>query len=160
MKIDKLIIFIFLFVILIFSWRAYLYFNPNFEKCFKENNENFKLKIQRFNIIANEINKLNLKEDYNIPITEFPNSLKNKLEELGIDSISYLKIEDENCESKHIIELNVIENWNIKVLNNVKLIYSPCDKNTKLNFHSFDGYHIDVYGQGENWLIISDTDFI
>lgn len=160
MKIEKLTLLIFIIVILTMSWRTYSYFNPNFEKCFIENNEEFKAKIQELNVIVYEINKLNLKENYNIPINKFPIELKNKLEKLGVGSISYIKLEDGNCKSKHIIELNINENWNVETLNNVKFVYSPCAESTKLNAHFYDGAHIDSWGQGEDWLILSDTDFM
>ena len=160
MKIEKLTLLIFIIVILTISWKTYFYFNPNFEKCFAENNEDFKSKTQELNQIVRDINNLNLRENYNIPINKLPIILKNKLEKLGIDSINYIKIVDDNCKDKHIIELNIDKNWNVENLNNVKLIYSPCDENTKLNYHFYDGRHIDSWGQGGNWLILSDTDLI
>ena len=131
MKIEKLTLLIFIIVILTISWKTYFYFNPNFEKCFAENNEDFKSKTQELNQIVRDINNLNLRENYNIPINKLPIILKNKLEKLGIDSINYIKIVDDNCKDKHIIELNIDKNWNVENLNNVKLIYSPCDENTK-----------------------------
>jgi hypothetical protein len=55
---------------------------------------------------------------------------------------------------------NVWEGWNQDKLNNVEIIYSPCDSQTKMGFHSFDGSNIDILGAGGNWKILSDTDFI
>lgn len=160
MKISKFIILVFGVVVLGISWRTYSYFNPNFEKCFVENNEDFKFNIGELNIIVNEIIKLNLKESYDISINKLPKDIKNKLEKLGIKSFSFINISNNNCNEKQIVELNVYENWNVENLNNVKLIYSPCDEKTKINQHYYDGFHIDIWGQGQNWLIFSDTDFI
>jgi hypothetical protein len=160
MKISKFIILVFGVVVLGISWRVYSYFNPNFEKCFVENNENFKSNIGELNSIVNEIIKLNLKESYNISINKLPKDIKNKLEKLGIKSFSLIKISNNNCNEKHVLELNVFENWNVEILNNVKLIYSPCNEEAKLNYHSYKGNHIDTWGQGQNWFIFSDTDFI
>ena len=160
MKIYKFILIVFLVTILGISWKIYSYFNPNFEKCFVENNEDFKSNIEELNSIVKDIIRLNPDESYDIPIDKLPEDLKNKLEKLGIKSFSFIKNSNNNCEQKHIVELNVYENWNIEKLNNVKLIYSPCNEETKLNYHSYDGYHIDIWGQGQNWLIFSDTDFI
>ena len=160
MKISKFIILVFGVVVLGISWKVYSYFNPNFEKCFVENNENFKSNIGELNSIVNEIIKLNLKESYNISTNILPEHLKSKLEKLGIKSFSLIKNTKNNCKEKNIIELNISENWNIEILNNVKLIYSPCNEETKLNYHSYYGNHIDTWGQGQNWFIFSDTDFI
>lgn len=160
MKIKYFILIVFLVSIIGISWKIHAYFNPNFEKCFVENNEDFKSNIEELNSIVKGIIKLNPKESYNIPIDKLPEDLKNKLEKLGIKSFSFIKNSNNNCKEKLIVELNVYENWNIETLNNVKLIYSPCNEETKLNYHSYDGYHIDIWGQGKNWLIFSDTDFI
>lgn len=160
MKTGKFIAVIFVIVILSFGWKIYSYFNPNFEKCFVENNEKFQLNIEEFNSIVFDIKKLNIKVDYDISINKLPENLKYKLEKLGIDSFNLIKNSDSNCSENLIIELNVSEDWNVETLNNVKLIYSPCNKVTNLNYHYFDGNHIDIWGQGEKWLIFSDTDFI
>lgn len=160
MKTGKFILVVFLIVIIGMSWKLYSYFNPNFEKCFVENNEDFKSNLEELNSIVENIIQLKPNEGYDIPISKLPEDLKNKLENLGIKSFSFIKESDNNCKEKHIIELNVNENWNIEELNNVKLIYSPCDEGTKLNHHFYDGNHIDTWGQGQNWLIFSDTDFI
>ena len=91
MKISKFIILVFGVVVLGISWRVYSYFNPNFEKCFVENNENFKSNIGELNSIVNEIIKLNHKESYNISTNILPEHLKSKLEKLGIKSFSFIK---------------------------------------------------------------------
>ena len=160
MKIEKLTLLFCIVIILGIGWKTFTYFNPDFEKCFAENNENFKEKTQDLNVVIKEINQLKLKERDHIPITEFPEDLKTKLEKLGVGSVNYFKTTENNCSKEYTIELNIGEDWNIETLNNVKIIYSPCDENTKLNYHTFDGYHIDSWGQGNNWLILSDTDFI
>jgi hypothetical protein len=160
MKISKFILLVFGVLVLGISWKVYSYFNPNFEKCFVENNEDFKSNIRELNSIVNEIIKLSLKESYNISTNKLPEHLKSRLEKLGIKSFSLIKNTNNNCKEKNIIELNISKNWNIEILNNVKLIYFPCNEETKLNYHSYNGNHIDTWGQGQNWLIFSDTDFI
>lgn len=160
MKISKFILLVFGVLVLGISWKVYSYFNPNFEKCFVENNEDFKSNIRELNSIVNEIIKLSLKESYNISTNKLPEHLKSRLEKLGIKSFSLIKNTNNNCKEKNIIELNISKNWNIEILNNVKLIYFPCNEETKLNYHYYNGNHIDTWGQGQNWLIFSDTDFI
>lgn len=161
MKSVKIISIFFIIVLLLVIWKAYDFFNPNYEKCFNQNNS----ELQERKVELNEINKLVLREISNINIQnnsidldDVSEELQTKMEALGFKSFRFELIE--NCSEKYRIYYTVWENWNINHLNNVEIIYSPCDEETKEGFHSFDGNHIDIFGAGGNWKILSDTDFI
>jgi hypothetical protein len=153
MNIGKLSLILFLVVIIGMGWGVYSYFHPNYEKCYVENNEFFQSNILELNDIVENIKRLDLEKTNNISVEELPVELKNKLQKFGIGSFSYIDINDDKCNDGYTLEFNVVEYWNIEKLGNVKLIYSPCDKNTKLDCHFYDGYHIDSWGQGYLSLI-------
>ncbi len=144
-----------------FLWKAYNFFNPNYKKCFEQNIT----EIQDRKTELDEISKITLQEISKIDLAnnsmnldDVSVELRAKMERLGFKSF---RIETTgNCAEKYRIYYTVWENWNINNLNNVEIVYSPCDEETKEGFHSFDGNHIDVFGAGGNWKIISDTDFI
>ena len=84
--------------------------------------------------------------------------LREKMEDLGFRSFSFEPIK--NCNKKYSFSFIAWEDWNTDNLNYVEIIYSPCDSETKKGFQSFDGGHIDIFGAGGDWKILSDTDFI
>lgn len=137
---------------------------PNFDKIFEENNDSFELNRPVLQQLIRDIEKTCLLNwdgrEVVIPIDSFNRSTTKMLKDLGIGSIEITNNPTENCDKNYCISLNVIENWNIGALRVVKLIYAPCDKKTVENFHYYDGYHRDSWGQGDNWLIYSDTDFM
>jgi hypothetical protein len=161
MKIEKVSYIFLIIVILFFGWKAYDYFNPNYKKKFDQN-------ISKVNERRNELNeivKLATMEisdkntaNYEMDLEEVSDELKEKMQKLGFRSFRYELIS--NCSEKYIFYFIAWEDWNTDNLNHVEIIYSPCDSETKKGFHSFDGGHIDVFGAGENWKILSDTDFI
>lgn len=90
---------------------------------------------------------------------EMSASLQDKMQELGFSKITIESV-SVPCSQNFIISFEVEDGWNIDVLNHVEVVFSPCDEETKAGYHRFDGYHIDVWGQGKDWKIFSDTDFI
>ena len=161
MKIEKVSYIFLTIIILFFGWKVFDHLNPNYKKKFEQNI--FKLDERRNEL--NEIVKLATMEisnkniaNYELDLDEVSNELKEKMQKLGFQSFRYEFTND--CSDKYIFYFIALEDWNTDDLNHVEVIYSPCDSETRKGFHSFDGGHIDVFGAGENWKILSDTDFI
>ncbi len=161
MKIEKVTYIYLIVIILILGWKAYDFFNPNFEKKFNQNIS--KLDDRRKEL--NEIVRLATLEisGKNIPnkamdLDDVSDELREKMEDLGFRSFSFEPIK--NCNKKYSFSFIAWEDWNTDNLNYVEIIYSPCDSETKKGFHSFDGGHIDIVGAEGDWKILSDTDFI
>jgi hypothetical protein len=161
MRIGKFATLSFLVIVCFFIWKAYGYFHPNLPARFAENKSEFIKKEAQLNLLVG----LLLTEIHNgkIPVREIkveglPLGLKAKMQQLGFRSVE-INFDRNECK-KHSFIFNVEENWNIEKLGTVQLIFSPCDVETRNEFHSFDGFHIDVFGLGNNWKILSDTDFV
>ena len=161
MKIQKVTYIFLIIIILILGWKVYDYFNPNFEKRFDQN-------ISELEDKRKELNELVKLATLEISGKDIPNKtmdlddvsyeLREKMEDLGFRSFSFEP--SKNCNKKYSFSFIAWEDWNTDNLNYVEIIYSPCDLETKKGFHSFDGGHIDVFGAGGDWKILSDTDFI
>lgn len=144
-----------------FGWKAYDFFNPNLEKKFDQN-------ISQFNDRRKELNEIVRLATLEISGKDMPNKamalddvsdeLREKMKDLGFRSFRFESIN--NCNKKYRFFFIAWEDWNTNNLNYVEIIYSPCDSETKKGFHSFDASHIDVFGAGGDWKILSDTDFI
>jgi hypothetical protein len=139
--------------------------HPNFEKLFNENNEQFEINRPVLNDIIIDIERTSLKnwdrqKDLIIQVDSLNDDTKKTLTALGIGSIELAKNPNSNCDKDYWISLNVVYDWNIKKLRVVQLVYAPCDRNAEKNYHYFDGYHRDFWGQGGDWFIYSDGDFI
>ncbi len=161
MKIEKVTYVLYIAIALFLGWKVYEMLNPNYEKKSKEN----VYELQDKRIELDEIVKLTTLEisGKNIPnksmdLDDVDYELREKMEVLGFRSFRFETIE--NCNKKYQFFFTVWKDWNVDNLNHVEIIYSPCDNETKIEFHSFDGGHIDIYGAGGNWKILSDTDFI
>lgn len=161
MKIEKVTNIFLIVIILILGWKAYDFFNPNFEEKFNQNIS--KLDDRRKEL--NEIVRLATLEisGKNIPskamdLDDVSDDLREKMEDLGFRSFRFEP--SKNCTKKYSFSFIAWEDWNTDNLNYVEIIYSPCDSETKKGFHSFDGGHIDIVGAGGDWKILSDTDFI
>lgn len=137
---------------------------PNYEKIFKDNNDNFELHRPTLNKVIKDIETKYISnwsgQEIIILVDSLNEQTKNVLEDLGIGSIEIESNPADNCRKKYWIILNVIDEWNIGTLRVVQLIYAPCDKKAEKNYHYYDGYHRNFWGQGDNWFIYSDTDFI
>lgn len=148
---------------IIIFWGIYEWKNPNYVECFKENSEEFAENRIHFEKIITNI-KLRYTDQSRISNLEELSKVISKqyykqLNEIGIENIE-LSFEDElMCSEKMIYKFNVKTGYNIKTLNVVQIIYSPCDKRTKKGYHT-NSHNIDVNGEGNNWIIFSDTDFI
>lgn len=153
----QLFIAIFLFV--------FISCKPNYDKAFKENNEEFELQRKELNNLIKDIQqtyfaKLDTTREIKIQIDNLDEPIKNRLRKLSIGSIELSKNFLEPCNKKINIVLNVVDKWNVKTLKVVQLVYAPCDKNSTKNYHFYDGYNRDFWGQGDDWFIYSDTDSI
>lgn len=137
---------------------------PNYKKIFKENSDDFELHRHTLNGVIKEIETKYLAswggQERLVSLDSLNNQTKNVLKDLGVGSIEITSNPFENCDKNYWITLHIIKDWNIRTLRVVKLIFAPCDSNTPKNYHINDGYHRDWVGQGYNWLIYSDTDFI
>lgn len=161
MKIEKVSYVFLIVIILILGWKAYDMFNPNYENKFEQNISKLQEKRNELNEIV-ELATLEISgkkiQNKAMDLDDVSYELHDKMEDLGFRSFRFESIN--NCNKKYKFFFNVWEDWNIDNLNYVEIIYSPCDSETKKGFHSFDGGHIDVLGAGEDWKILSDTDFI
>lgn len=135
---------------------------PNYEKIFKENNDNFEIHRPKFNNVIEDIETKYVSvwdgQEIVVSIESLNEQSKKTLKELGVGSIEITRNSNDNCEKNYSIALNVIEDWNIRALRVVQLVFAPCEKNAEKYYHYFDGYHRDIWGQGGNWFIYSDTD--
>jgi hypothetical protein len=143
------------------GWKAYNFFNPNLDNKFNQN-------ISRLNDRRKELNDIVTMVTLEISRGKIPNKamdlddvsdqLREKMEDLGFRSFRFESIN--RCNKKYRFYFIACDGWNTDNLNYVEIIYSPCDSETKKGFHSFDASHIDVFGAGGDWKILSDTDFI
>jgi|LakMenE18May11ns_1017448.scaffolds.fasta_scaffold9732109_2 hypothetical protein len=163
MKISKILLIAYSVIVIIIIWLIYDWMNPNYEKKFKQNSEEFAENRIHFEKLIKEINSeyLNIKQVSNLNeiSKEVSQKYNEKLDEIGIENIEISFDEELNCSEKITYTFNVKSGYNIRTLNVVKIIYSPCDEQTEKDYHR-NSYHIDINGEGNNWLIFSDTDFI
>ncbi|MFN5771901.1 hypothetical protein [Flavobacterium sp.] len=163
MKIRKVIFIAHIILGVIIAWFLYDWANPNYEKRFKQNSEEFAENRNQFEKLIKNINSKYLSAEEKLNLTELSKKVteeyQEELDEIGIESVEISYDEELNCAEKMTFKFNVKSGYNIRKLNYVQIIYSPCNKQTEKNFHQNSG-HIDVNGEGNNWLILSDTDFI
>ncbi|MDX6183970.1 hypothetical protein SGQ44_17025 [Flavobacterium sp. Fl-77] len=161
MKIEKITNIFFIIIILLIIWKVYNYYNPNYQKNFRQNISELQDKRTELNKIVEtatlEISRQNI-PNKSMDLDDMSEPLREKMEELGFSSFRFEIIN--NCNKKYRFYFKVCKGWNLDNLNYIEIIFSPCDSETKEGFHSFDGNHIDVFGAGEEWKILSDTDFI
>ena len=161
MKIEKIAYLFLIVIIIMLGWKTYDYFNPNLEKKFDQNISKLNDKRKELNEIVRlatlEISGKNIPNKA-MDLDDVSDELSEKMEDLGFRSFRFES--SNNCNEKYRFSFIAWEDWNTDNLNYVEIIYSPCDSETKKGFHSFDGGHIDVFGAGGDWKILSDTDFI
>ena len=138
---------------------------PDYEKIFEENTQRFDRNRPVLNKAVVEIEKIYLKnwdkqKEFNLVLENLDKQTNVALKKLGIGSVEITHNPNGNCDKKYWITFIVIDDWNIGSLRVVQLVYAPCDKSAIKDYHYYDGYHQDFWGQGENWFIYSDTDFI
>ena len=163
MKTQKITFIAYIVLAIIIAWFVYDWMNPNYEKRFRQNYEEFvENRIHFENLIKNiKSQYLESKQDPNL--TKLSKTVSEKyreqLDEIGIENVEISADEDLDCSEKLTFTFNVKSGYNIRTLRVVQIIYSPCDSQTKKGYHS-NSSHIDVVGQGNNWYIFSDTAFI
>lgn len=139
--------------------------NQTYDKSFKENNQKFEVNRSRIKLIISDLERTYVKhwdrtKSQSIEVDSLNDSMRDALVDIGIGSIEFSPNINSVCNKDYMITLNVIEGWNIRTLRVVKLVYAPCEKRAQKNYHSYNGYNIDIWGQGDNWFLFSDTDFI
>lgn len=159
----KMMLFVaFSIMIMGLAWFIYDWKNPNYEKKFKQNSEEFIENRIFFEKVIQIVNTEFLILKKGTSLSKFSNDFSQKyneqLEEIGVQNIKISFVENSNCPENLICTFNIKKGYNIRTLKVVKIIYSPCNKETKLGYH-FNSNHIDINGEGNNWLIFSDTDF-
>lgn len=163
MKIQKITFIAFIIFGIVIAWLVYDWVNPNYEKCFKQNSEEFANNRIKFENLIKDIKFKYLKKGEKPNLTELSKAVskkyKEKLEEIGIENVEISYNEELKCIEKTSYKFNVKSGYNIRKLRVVQIIYSPCDEQTRKGFHENSGL-IDINGEGNNWLIFSDTDFI
>ncbi|MGV8995298.1 MAG: hypothetical protein ACOH1O_14455 [Flavobacterium sp.] len=163
MKIQKISFIAYIILGIIIAWFIYDWSNPNYEKRFKQNSEEFANNRIQFEHIIEDIQSKYLRNEQKPNLTELSKKVtelyQEKLTELGIEKVEISYDEELKCAEKMSFKFNVNSGYNIRTLRTVQIIFSPCNEQTQKRFHINSG-HIDVNGEGNNWLIISDTDFI
>jgi len=139
--------------------------NPNYSKLFEENNQEFEINKSKLKAIISGLEKTYIKNwdrttYLSIKIDSLNDPTKDNLDELCVGSLEISPNTNCSCDKDYMITLNIIRGWNIRSLRVVQLIYAPCDKRAQEKHHSYDGSNIDIWGQGDNWFIFSDTDFM
>ena len=164
MKIQKVTFIAFIILTIVITWLVYDWVNPNYEKRFKQNSEEFAENRVHFEKLVKNI-KLHYVDSSkgNSNLTELSKTLskqyQEQLDEIGIENIEISFDDDLECSEKLTFTFNVKSGYNVRKLRVVKIVYSPCNQTTIKGFHYNSG-HIDTIGQGGNWQIFSDTDFI
>ncbi len=163
MKIQKITFIAYTILAILIAWFVYDWINPNYEKRFRQNSEEFAENYSHFEKLIKTIKSQYLEAKQNPNLTELSKTVSEKyqeqLEEIGIENVEISSDEDLQCSEKLIFTFNVKSGYNIRTLRVVQIIYSPCDEQTKKGYHS-NSNHIDVIGEGNNWYIFSDTDFM
>jgi hypothetical protein len=162
-KIQKITFIIYIILAIVIVWLTYDWLNPNYEKCFRQNSEEFAENRIEFEKLIRNIKTQYLKVEPNPNLTELSKKIsenyEEELDEIGIESVEISSQEDLNCSEKLTFTFNVKAGYNINKLRNVKIIFSPCNEKTEEDYHS-NSNHIDINGEGNNWFIFSDTDYI
>lgn len=148
---------------LVITWFVYDGVNPNYEKCFKQNSEEFADNRMKFENVVKDIEIRYFKNRANPNLVELSKAVsieyQEKLEEIGIEDVEIYYNRELNCSEKTSYKFNVKTGYNIEKLRVIQIIYSPCDNRTQKGFHENSGL-MDFNGEGNNWLIFSDSDFI
>ena len=137
----------------------------DYEKIFKENSNTFEFQKPKLNSIIVDlknccINNWNRQKELNVEIKNLNKQTQQYIKELGVDGINVNINPNDSCKINYVISMNIIKGWNIDALKFVQIRYAPCNKFTEKNYHFYDGYHVDFWGQGESWYIASDTDWL
>ncbi len=163
MKIQKVIFLAYILLGIAIAWFIYDWVNPHYEKRFKQNSEQFAENRIQFENIIKDIRSKYLDFDEKPNLTELSKKIskeyQEKLNDMGIENLEISYNEELKCSEKIIFTFNVKSGYNIRKLRTVQIIFSPCNKQTKKGFYMNSG-QIDVNGEGNNWLILLDTDFI
>jgi hypothetical protein len=164
MKIQKITFITYFILAIVIAWFVYDWMNPDYEKRFRQNSEEFAENHVYFEKLIKTIKSQCLEEvKQNSSLAELSRTVSEKyreqLEEIGIENIEISCNEDLDCSEKLTFTFNVKSGYNIRTLRVVQIIYSPCDEQTKKGYHN-NSNTIDVIGEGNNWYIFSDTDFI
>ena len=131
----------------------------NYPKIFRENNSYFEKNRTSLIKSKNEVlEKIQTSKKTNFDINELSKKTENKLREIGIHGITIYELKGDS--TTYEIMFNVAKNWNIEKLKVVRIRFSSNEKQTKKGYHFYDNYHIDIWGQGDGFYIISDTDLI
>ena len=163
MKIQKIKLIIYILLAVVITWFAYDLMNPNYEKCFRQNSEEFAENRIEFEKLIRIVKSKYLKVENSPNLTELSKKIsedyEKQLDEIGIESLEISTQEDIKCSEILTFTFNVKSGYNVNKLRTVQIIYSPCNKETVKDYHS-NSNHIDINGEGNNWLIFSDTDYI
>jgi len=138
---------------------------PDYEAIFKENNQTFQqnktILIHAVDFIKKNKYDTSMVYGYDVDYLDtLPNNWKNDLKNIGIDGMFIHRNTDSLGQSNLSIVFNIGKHWNIESLRVVQIVYAPKNTQTVKGYHKYDGYHIDVWGQGDDFYIWSDTDFI
>lgn len=163
MKIQKITFIAFIMITIVFAWLIYDWTNPDYEKCFKQNSEEFAENRNHFEKLIKNIKSHYLIAEKNPNLAELSKTVSIKyyetLDKIGIENVEISFDEDLHCSEKLSFTFNVKSGYNIRTLRVVQIIYSPCNEQTEKGYHSYSNL-TDTIGEGNNWLIFSDTDFI
>ena len=163
MIIQKITFIVYIIIAVVFAWLIYDWTNPNYEKCFRQNSEEFAENSIYFEKLIRNIKSRYLIVRKNSNLKELSKTVSieyyEQLDEIGVENVEISFNEDLHCSEKLSFTFNVKSGYNIVTLRVVQIIYSPCDERTKKGYHIYSN-QMDTIGEGNNWLIFSDTDFI
>jgi len=163
MKVKEILLIAFSTILIVAIWLIYNWTDTDYEKKFRQNSEEFAKNRIYFEKLIQKINLeyLNAKQipDLTRLSEEVSQKYQEELDQIGIENIEISFDENLNCSEKITFTFNVKSGYNISFLRVVKIIYSPCDEKTQKGYHG-NSIHIDINGEGNNWFIFSDTDFI
>lgn len=163
MKIRKITVIASIILGLVMAWFVYDWMNPNYETCFKQNTQKYADNRIQFENLIQDIKSRYLKNETMPNLTELSKAVSKEyretLDDIGIENVEISYNEKSMCAEKVRYKFHVKSGYHVRILRVVQIIYSPCDEQTRKGFHENHG-HIDICGEGNNWLIFSDTDFI
>ena len=137
----------------------------DYNKIFEDNSNTFqhnKIKLKHIidDLEAFHIKKWDRQKKLVIQLGSLSKPIQQDIKDIGIDGIVINKNPDDSCDVNYSISMNINKNWNVETLKFVQLRFEPCSKFTAKEYHFTDGYHVDFWGQGDNWYIASDTDWL
>ncbi len=125
------------------------------EKIFNNNRKTFEASASVLNAVNNVDTTLSIKNNY----LQLADTLIESLKNIGIAKVA---IRSNSCSAKSISFLPVSPQWSSDRFYILEVRFDMCDDRNRKGYHwQLEGSeHKHSFGQGDGWLIYSDSDFL